>query len=910
MKQTFLALCFLGIFGILNSQVTIQSDISKPGIKMSQDLVGAFFEDINYGADGGLYAELVQNRSFEYHVVDGYTDEGPLAHWELIKNVGANLSYTVENTQPINPNNPHYLNISINSTGQGSGIRNTGYFGMSVHEGETYKFSVYLKSQVANEAKILVKLVNSIGIVLASDTIASISTNWEKYTLSFTSKQNAENASLQLLFTQPGVFYADMISLFPATTYKNRENGLRKDLAEAIADLHPRFLRFPGGCVSHGRGLENAYRWKETIGDVAERKPNWNLWGYHQTYGIGFYEYFLFCEDMNAKALPVLPVGISCQFRNREIEPISKMGPWIQDALDLIEFANGDTTTTWGKKRSEMGHPAPFNMEYICLGNEEDDIPEFRERFVMFQDTLQKYHPEIKIIGTSGTDDAGGYYNSLWEFSRAQKLDAVDEHYYNSPAWFLENLHRYDNFDRNGPKVFIGEYASQDDRLHNAIAEAAYLTGVERNADVIELTCYAPLLNYVEDIGYHWHPDMILFNNSTVTKTANYYIQQMYGQHAGDEYINSSVNYAPTFQQSSDFSGKMGVGSWNTQVKYDDVQVTVNGENIILEDFASGANNWQVLDGNWSVNSGAYNQSGNATPAWSICNKIVENSDYTLTLKAMKTGGVEGFLIPFAFQDNNNYYWLNIGGWGNTQHAVEKAVNGPKAQLAMLAGSIQNNRWYNIKIEATSQVVKCYLDDQIIFQIAAPEGPVASSITKDYESNELIIKLVNSGSNAMDATVNLDGYEINETADVTVLTGDANARNTIDNPDAVVPVTSTMEVTNQFDIQLPANSFTLIRFKMGTTPISNVEKDENHLLKNLTVCPNPTQGQTQIRYQNNLHNLLSLRMYDIHGSEVLTIENIQNDYVNIDCSRFQQGTYFFSLGDGMQTKSGVINVVK
>ncbi|HYX07609.1 MAG TPA: alpha-L-arabinofuranosidase C-terminal domain-containing protein, partial [Bacteroidales bacterium] len=605
-------LLFAALFGLLNfaslrAQVKFEVDASQQGKAISQELIGAFFEDINYGADGGLYAELVQNRSFEYYPVSGYTSVSPLNSWYIIKNGGAAASMQVDNSTPLNSENTHYLKLTITDSGIGAGIRNTGFNGIAVKAGEKYNFSVYMKRETDLNQPVVVSLETPSGEEIGSDSILGISGTWQKYTLVLTAGQTENVASLNLVTKGTGNVYFDMVSLFPRNTFKNRKNGLRKDLATTIADLHPKFLRFPGGCVAHGASINNAYRWKETVGDVAERKPNWNLWGYHQTYGLGFYEYFQFCEDIGAKPLPVLWVGISCQFRNRQIVPMNEMDPVIQDAVDLIEFANGPADSQWGSVRASMGHPEPFNMEYLCLGNEEDDIPEFRERFTAIASAVKEQYPDIKIIGTSGTAASGGYYNSLWQFSREQNLYAVDEHYYMDPSWFLNNLHRYDNFDRNGPKVFIGEYASKDDRQHNAIAEASYLTGVEKNADVIQFTCYAPLL--CNENNNQWNPDLIRFDNTHIVKTADYYVQQMYSVNAGDEYLASSITYNDGFTAAStDYSGKIGVGTWNTQAEFDDVKLVSGDQVLVDENYDSGASNWQVSSGTFITTGGVYSQ--------------------------------------------------------------------------------------------------------------------------------------------------------------------------------------------------------------------------------------------------------------------------------------------------------------
>lgn len=792
------------------AQVTIEVNTQQEGTAMSQDLIGAFFEDINYGADGGLYAELVQNRSFEYYPVKGYMKLSPLEAWSLVQEGSAKAEMTIENSQSINSTNTNYLKLSIRNVGTGVGIQNSGFNGISVKKGDRYNFSVYIKRDADFDLPVMVSLRNTDGDNIGNAAITSTSNKWTKYELELECTASFKTATLNLVTTGSGTIYFDMVSLFPQNTFKNRENGLRQDLAQAVADLEPKFLRFPGGCVSHGRGLDNAYRWKETLGDVAERNPNWNLWGYHQTYGLGFYEYFVYCEDIGTMPLPVLPVGISCQFRGREIAPINEMQPWIDDAIDLVEFANGDVSTEWGSVRAKLGHPEPFNLSYICLGNEEDDIPEFRVRFMMIADSLRKYCPEIKIIGTSGTDDTGNYYNTLWEFSRENKLDAVDEHYYNDPDWFLNNVNRYDDFDRKGPKVFIGEYASRGDRLYNAIAEAAYLTGVEKNADVIELTCYAPLFS--NENNNQWNPDLIRFDNNNVVKTANYYVQQLYSVNAGDTYLTSTITFDEGYvDKTTPYLGKVGVGSWNSQVQYDDLKVTSNGEIVLDENFESGSNNWDVISGAFSPAGGTYTQSSKAEPALSVCKTVVNENNYTLSIRAMKTGGAEGFLIPFGYQDEKNYYWFNISGWGNTQHAIEKISNGEKSVLFTVSGSIQNNVWYKLRIEVKGNTAKCYLNDKLLFDIPAPAGPITASVTEDIETNDLIFKLVNSGAQTISANLKIAGINIDQEVEVTSLSGEASQRNTLENPDLIAPKLSSIHAKNSFEMALPPYSFHVFR---------------------------------------------------------------------------------------------------
>lgn len=812
MKKTATSCAFFLTSILLFGQVSVETDVNQPGKKISTDLIGAFFEDINYAADGGLYAELVQNRSFEYYKVKNAEME-PLTAWSLSSKGIAKAEMQIASAEPLNDNNRKYLKITISKGGDEVIVKNGGFNGIPVLGAKKYRFSVYLRSEGKFKKPVVVSLLTESGSVLASETIASVSNQWKKYAFELTPTANCENASLILTTKGKGVLCMDMVSLFPENTFKNRENGLRKDLAQAIADMKPRFLRFPGGCITHGAGNDNAYRWKNTVGDVAERKANWNLWGYHQTYGLGFFEYFQYCEDIGAKPLPVLPMGISCQFRNREIIPMDQMGPWVQDAVDLVEFANGDITTKWGKVRAEMGHPKPFGLEYVCIGNEEDDIPAFRERFQLFEAAMKKNCPDIHVLGTSGVAAAGRHFDSLWEFSKENKVYGVDEHYYMGPNWFLNNNHRYDSYDRNGPKVFMGEYASQNDLLANAIAEAAFLTGAERNADIIQFACYAPLL--CRENNNQWHPDLIRFDNTRISKTASYFVQQLYGQNAGDLYLNSTVTYEPGFTASMvNYSGRVGVGSWLTQAEFDDLKVVSDGKVLVDENFQNGAANWTALEGAFSLKEGVYAESAEKEPAWSICNTPVQASNYTLTVRARKRSGSEGFVIPFAFTDAKNYSWLNIGGWGNSQNAVETCVNGAKTTLVTKGGRIESNRWHNIKIEVKDANVKCYLDDALLLEVPAPEGPVTTSFTKDGKTNELIVKVVNASAKEVKTKIALKGLSAEQDVKLVTLSGDANQRNAVQTPDVIAPKESRLYVSGKFDLNLPPNSLQVFRVKL------------------------------------------------------------------------------------------------
>lgn len=820
------------------AEITI--DLENTAVVMSEDLYGVFFEDINYAADGGLYAELVQNSSFEYCESDDTPASSelsdPLYAWSIVERSGS-ATVAVEDDAPLNDANTHYLTLTITQAGDVVGVMNSGFDGIVLNAGARYDMSLYAKRSKDFTDPLTVTLESADGQVYASAVIDGLTSQWQKFETALSPSQSDTDARLVITTLGSDTISLDMVSLFPRDTFKNRKNGMRKDLAQAIADLQPRFLRFPGGCLVHGHGLDNAYRWKDTIGDVAERKPNFNTWGYHQSYGLGFYEYFLFSEDINAKALPVIPVGVSCPHRGVENAPLDEMDSWIQDALDLVEFANGPVTSTWGRIRADMGHPKPFNLEYLGLGNEEGDTPEFRERFELVYDAVRTQYPDLTIIGTVGASASGVDFDALWSYNTALAIDMVDEHYYMTPDWFLTNLGRYDSYDRSAPAVFIGEYASKGDTLYNAVSEAAYLTGVERNADIVKLAAYAPLLRHVNHT--QWTPDLIWFDKTSVMKTANYYVQQMYATNSGDVYLPSLVDYTPGGQEPETDSGAVGVATWSTQAEFDDVYVVNESNTVLFEDDFSGTNdNWDVIAGDFTVDDGVYQQTGNREPDWSVTTSAMDGPSIIYTLKARKTGGDEGFLIIFGYQDSENYYWWNLGGWGNTQHAIEKAVDGVKSIVASTSGSIETGVWYDITIAySTSGTIRCYLNDELIHDVTLIRSELAVAASRELGTGDLIIKLVNSTQAAIATTININGGKIQANAGLALLTGNMTARNTMDAPDTVVPEYTSIDVGPVFDYEAPPISVQVMRIKTGTSCPPRHRPIRRHRFRNHRQAP-------------------------------------------------------------------------
>ena len=547
----------------IKATVTAQPEETK---EISDLLMGIFFEDINYSADGGLYAELIQNRDFEYDPSDREGDKNwnSTHSWKL---EGENATFTVSTSDPIHPNNPHYAVLKTNQPG--AALTNTGFDGIALKAGEKYDFSLFARiPEGSKSGKLLVRLVDADDTVQGETTVTVSSRSWKTYKAVLTAKASADTR-LELRPQSAGEIELDMISLFPQNTFKGRKNGLRPDLAQTLADMHPRFVRFPGGCVAHGDGLKNIYQWKNTIGPLEARKPARNLWGYHQSMGLGYYEYFQFCEDIGAEPLPVLAAGVPCQNSACHGDlrggpqggiPMSEMGAYIQDILDLIEWANGDARKTkWGKIRAESGHPKPFNLKYIGIGNEDLITDVFEERFTMIYLAIKEKYPEMIVVGTVGPFNEGTDYVEGWKLADKLGVPMVDEHYYQSPGWFLHNQDFYDKYDRSKKtKVYLGEYATHISgrraNMETALTEALYLAALERNGDVVHMTSYAPLL--AKDGRTQWNPDLIYFNNREVRPTTGYYVQKLYGQHAGDHYIPSQVNL-----DNQDSRVKLRVGS-------------------------------------------------------------------------------------------------------------------------------------------------------------------------------------------------------------------------------------------------------------------------------------------------------------------------------------------------------------
>ena len=594
-KVIIIGLLLNGFYGFAQ-KTTLEVDINTSITKIQPTMFGLFFEDINFAADGGLYAEMIKNRSFEF--------EKPLMGWEQPNTKRSSLNMQSGVATPIkmseNETNQNFCRVLINDA-KGYAIINEGFRGMGVKKEAKYNLSLKAANHDGAIKKIIIQLIDKDKKVIGETSIVPASNDWKYYSAQFTSTQTEAKAKLKITFEGSGTIDLDMISLFPEDTWKNRKNGLRKDLVQLLYDMKPGFLRFPGGCIVEGRTLADRYQWKKSVGAVEDRRTMMNRWNvefghkqtpdYFQSFGLGFYEYFLLSEDIGATPLPILSCGMACQYNTGELAPIEELDPYIQDALDLIEFANGSEDTAWGKLRSDMGHPKPFDLKYIGVGNEQWG-PDYIERYKIFEKAIKAKYPKIIIVSGTGPSPDGEHFD--FGMAELKKLNAelVDEHYYQSPKWFRENAGRYDNYDRRGPKIFAGEYAAQSVSGANpnnrnnwecAFSEAAFMTGLERNADVVTLTSYAPLMAH-ED-AWQWTPDMIWFNNLEAFGSANYYVQQLFSTNKGTDLLSITKEGKPLTGQNNLYasavkdvnSKEIIIKLVNTAASIQDVDVDLKG---------------------------------------------------------------------------------------------------------------------------------------------------------------------------------------------------------------------------------------------------------------------------------------------------------------------------------------------
>jgi len=773
--------------GAYAASATLMVDVAAPAHAVSPTLWGLFFEEINHAGDGGLYAELVRNRAFE--------DADEPAGWTLLTPGGAAGAMALDRERPLNAATPTSLRIDRHGDSPVA-VANEGYWGMGLREGHAYALSLYARCGVGRAA-LRVRLEGPSGLTLAEGSVGRLDREWKRFHAVLVPTDSTPNGRLVIEFGDSGRVWLDCVSLFPRETFHRRPNGLRPDLADMLDDMRPSFARFPGGCFVEGDRLANAFRWKHTIGDIAERPGHWNLWQYRSTDGLGYHEYLQMCEDLGAEPLFV----INCGMAHEDVVPMDALDEWVRDALDAIEYANGPPDSEWGTLRARNGHEEPFGLKYLEIGNENGG-PAYEERYARFYNAIKARYPEMQLIANVPVTSA--------------PMDILDEHYYSSPEWFASQAYRYDGYDRGGPRIYVGEYACTSGcgqgNLQAALGEAAFMTGIERNSDVVVMASYAPLFVNVND--RRWNPDAIGFDSASCYGTPSYHVQKLFSRNRPDEVLNSTLTCPET---SAEARGAIGLSTWSTQAEFADVRVTSGDQVRYASDFARGADGWRVLQGEWRTQDGAYRQTGAGNDSRAVVGDPTW-TDYTLTLRARKLGGAEGFLIMFHVRDDANWLWWNIGGWGNVRHAIEKCTAGAKQVLGSpVPGSVDTGRWYDVRIEAAGTRIRCYLDGKLIHDVQ-DTGPaaMAAAVGRDVSSGDIIVKVVNLTGEVQDTEITLDGAQhVAPKAHAIVLTSNnPNDENSLSEPTRVAPVELDVHgVAPVFRYPFLSHSLTILRIE-------------------------------------------------------------------------------------------------
>ena len=787
MKISLLTMAGCVIACSILAQATITVDADKPGHAVPPTLWGIFFEDINLSADGGIYPELVRNRSFE--------DSDQPDHWNLSSAPGGQGAMSIDASEPLNALNRHSLRVKVDGAFT---LENDGYWGMNIVKGDSDTFRFAARATDGFTNPVSVKIVSSSGNELAGGQISGLARNWRYHTLDLVASGSDPKAKLQISASGHGTLFLDMVSLTPKTTW--RGHGLRVDLAEALDALHPSFMRFPGGNWIEGDDLAHMYHWKTTIGDIDARTPLWNTWGYNTTQGLGFAEYLQLCEDLGAEPL----FDINCGMSLHDSVPLGQMGQWIQDALDALQYANSPTNTVWGAQRAANGHPAPFHLRYLEIGNENGG-PDYVQRWPLLANAIRAEYPGMQLI--VNTDLRGRPY------PRDPKPDIVDEHYYESPESFMRRAGQYDTYSRKGPKIFVGEYAvtrqAGQGNLRAAVGEAAFMTGMERNSDVVVMASYAPLFVNVNHRA--WNPDLISFDSSRWYGSPSYYAQQMFSENRGDATLPITVDSGDVVEQPA--TGCIGVGTWNTEAEFKDIKVTApDGKVLFTSDFSRNSAGWKLLgDGNWSVQDGALRQTAEKENVRALAGDR-SWTDYTLELKARKLGGREGFLVLFHINNDLDRVWWNIAGWNNTQNALELDET-----MDAKGGHIETNRWYDIKVEVRGISIKCWLDGKPIHEILKPRQAthrLYASATQNRRTGDLILKVVNAAHSPVDTEIRLPGAPRLTGAGRSVVLTSASPwdENSLDEPTKISPKTDTFQFTGvNLRRTFPGDSVTVLR---------------------------------------------------------------------------------------------------
>lgn len=812
-------------------EATIRIDLARRGADIPASMYGIFFEEINHAGDGGLYAELIQNRGFEdSSVPEGYTvkedrifpptdranhltgarphpdlsfrwNPDPIPAWRFEQLEGSGASAELTREYPLNEASPTALKVTLPEKGRIS-LSNCGFWGMNIEKGKGY----YLRMNTSNgnrfEGRAILKLVAEDGTELCNRPLAiDPDRTWCEYTGQLTATGSDPHARFVIELEGTGTLLLDYVSLFPET-FRNRINGLRNDIAQTLEALHPAFVRWPGGCIVEGIDLSNRIEWKKTIGDPKNRPGIYDTWGYRATMGFGYHEFLQFCEDIGAAGMFVCNAGIGCQGRVGDACREEDLDAFIQDALDAIDYALGNGTTEWSRKRVENGHPEPFPLQYVEIGNENWG-PVYEKRYDRFYRAIKAKYPRLTLISTLGL---GGQH-------RHERVDMIDPHWYVAPEFFLSSSRLFDQQERGGYAVYVGEYAVNQQvgggNLLGALAEAAFLSGMERNSDLVKMASYAPLLENVNDRV--WPTNLICFDSHRVMGRSSYHVQKMYAENRPD------YNTATEFEQPRNgvqVSGRIGLGGWNTDNEYRELKVTLPDGRVIEADMERG---WTPKGGTWSAADGTLSQEGPGVMRWSIWDSPEEFSDCSISVKARKKSGDEGFILYFGMQGETGYV-LNIGGWSNQTTAFQHMVGADMPQIPNnIAQQVETGRWYDIRIDIHGDSFTYSLDGKRMLEARIEQSRQYVVSGYDETTGEEVIKFVNATEKPFTARIELAGAEsVGRTGKAIVLTsGDPSDENSLDNPEKVVPEERVYKgFSDRFTYTFDPWSFTVLRIKV------------------------------------------------------------------------------------------------
>jgi len=848
---TILLLCIGAVYG---QQAIITVDADKPGRSVSPTLHGIFFEEISHAGEGGLYAELIQNRGFEEvrlppgtHLEGEYIVPERTPHfsipnnqpsdwkmewllksqwpaWSMRQAGGTDMQLSLTTEQPLNEATPHSLEVEIRKrtpTGAADLI-NEGFWGINAVAGEKYDCNFYARTAGKYKGAITVSLQSENGEVLAAYTFPAVKERkWHKYSCSLTAGKTDAKAKFVLSFGAEGSVWLDFVSLFPENTFLHRPNGLRKDLAKYIAELKPAFIRWPGGCFVEGICIQSAPDWKKTIGPVERRPGTYSPWGYWTSDGFGYHEYLQYCEDIGAAALYVFNAGVSCDFRSGTFVADDSLQPYVQSALDAIEYAIGSVNSKWGKVRALAGHPLPFPLKYVEIGNEQSG-PRYARRYNIFYDAIKQKYPHIQIIASMGIGDVNKH-----TLDSMRHVELADEHAYKGAYWAMTHYDHFDRYARGSWNMYVGEYATNGGvgtgNMTASLSDAVYIMSMEKNADLVKMSSYAPLLVNVNDVD--WPVNLINFDAAGSFARISYYVIKMMNEHRADVNLPTSVQVLQPAVQAPQFSGGIGLATWDTHTEYKDIKVIQGGKTVYQSDFVQNPSEWQLLRGQWQVMPDSGLAEIADGPQRLAILKDRSFDSYTLTMKARKLDGYNAFIIPFAIRDSNTFLRAHIGSYVNANSVFERVTNGfdvsDVSPQKRLARPIEKGRWYNIRLEVGLDKVDCYLDDTLIMSYKEPPALFALS-GRDDSNGDIILKVVNSAATACEAMLQLNGLrDPGVTTAVTTLSAPSGeAENSFEHPYQYIPQDSTLStgftLTSQGlsgHVDLKPFSISILRFK-------------------------------------------------------------------------------------------------